>query len=26
MYKTILVPHGGTLAGDEALKHAMNIA
>ena len=26
MYKTILVPHGGTLAGDEALKHAINIA
>lgn len=26
LYKTILVPHGGTLAGDEALKHAMNIA
>lgn len=26
MYKTILVPHGGTEAGDEALKHAINIA
>jgi len=26
LYKTILVPHGGTLSGDEALKHAMNIA
>lgn len=23
MYKTILVPHGGTPAGDEALKHAI---
>lgn len=26
MYKTILVPHAGTEAGDEALKHAINIA
>ncbi|MFB5629996.1 MAG: universal stress protein [Nitrosopumilaceae archaeon] len=26
MYKTILVPHGGTPAGDESLKHAINIA
>ncbi|AJW71539.1 universal stress protein [Nitrosopumilus adriaticus] len=26
MYKTILVPHGGTDAGDEALKHAINAA
>lgn len=26
MYKTILVPHGGTEGGDEALKHAINIA
>ena len=26
MYKTILVPHGGTEAGDEALKHAINTA
>jgi len=26
LYKTILVPHGGTMSGDEALKHAMNIA
>jgi nucleotide-binding universal stress UspA family protein len=26
MYKTILVPHGGTTAGDEALKHAIFIA
>ena len=26
MYKTILVPHGGTEAGDEALKHAINAA
>ena len=24
-YKTILVPHGGTLAGDEALEHARHI-
>ena len=23
MYKTILIPHGGTKAGDEALKHAI---
>jgi len=26
MYKTILVPHGGSEAGDEALKHATHIA
>ena len=26
MYNTILVPHGGTVAGDEALKHATHIA
>ncbi|MHA7734037.1 universal stress protein [Nitrosopumilus sp. S6] len=26
MYKTILVPHAGTPAGDEALKHAMYVA
>jgi nucleotide-binding universal stress UspA family protein len=26
MYKTILVPHAGTPAGDEALKHAIFIA
>jgi len=26
MYKTILVPHGGTKAGDEALRHAIHIA
>ncbi|MFB5637698.1 MAG: universal stress protein [Nitrosarchaeum sp.] len=26
MYKTILVPHAGTLSGDEALKHAIFIA
>lgn len=26
MYKTILVPHAGTEAGDEALKHAIHIA
>ena len=26
MYKTILVPHAGTLAGDEALNHAIFIA
>ena len=26
MYQTILVPHGGTSAGDEALKHAKHIA
>ena len=26
MYKRILVPHGGTEAGDEALKHAINIS
>ena len=26
MYKTILVPHAGTKAGDEALKHALNLA
>ena len=26
MYKTILVPHAGTAGGDEALKHAINIA
>lgn len=26
MYKKILVPHGGTDAGDEALKHAINAA
>lgn len=26
MYKTILVPHAGTLAGDEALKHAIHAA
>ncbi len=26
MYKTILVSHGGTPAGDESLKHAINIA
>ena len=26
MYKTILVPHAGTTAGDEALKHAVYVA
>ncbi len=26
MYKTILVPHGGTPAGDEALHHAVHLA
>jgi len=26
MYDTILVPHGGTKAGDEALRHAIHIA
>ncbi len=26
MYKTILVPHAGSPAGDEALKHAIHIA
>ncbi len=26
MYKKILVPHAGTLAGDKALKHAVHIA
>lgn len=26
MYKTILVPHAGTPAGDEALKHAIHAA
>jgi len=26
MYKTILVPHAGTIAGDEALKHAIFVA
>ncbi len=26
MYKTILVPHAGTPAGDEALKHAISVA
>ena len=26
MYKNILVPHAGTLAGDEALKHAIHAA
>src|SRR3989304_8944719 len=26
MYKTVLVPHAGTLAGDIALKHAIHIA
>ena len=26
MYKTILVPHGGTDAGDESLKHAIHAA
>ncbi len=26
MYKKILVPHAGTLAGDDALKHAVPIA
>jgi len=26
MYKTILVPHGGTPAGDEALRHAVHLA
>jgi len=26
MYKTILVPHAGTVAGDEALKHAIFVA
>ena len=26
MYKKILVPHAGTLAGDDALKHAIHIA
>ena len=26
MYKTILVPHAGTAAGDEALKHAIHFA
>lgn len=26
MYNTILVPHAGSLAGDEALKHAIHIA
>lgn len=26
MYKTVLVPHAGTSAGDESLKHAIHIA
>ena len=26
MYKNILIPHAGTLAGDEALRHAIHIA
>ena len=26
MYKTILVPHGGTPAGDEAVRHAIHLA
>ena len=26
MYKTILVPHGGTEAGDNALRHAIHLA
>jgi len=26
VYKTVLVPHGGTETGDEALKHAIHIA
>ncbi|QLH03350.1 universal stress protein UspA [Nitrosopumilus cobalaminigenes] len=26
MYKTILVPHGGTPAGDESLRHAIHLA
>ena len=26
MYKTILVPHGGTSAGDESLRHAIHLA
>jgi len=26
MYKTILIPHAGTSAGDEALKHAIHAA
>jgi nucleotide-binding universal stress UspA family protein len=26
LYKKILVPHAGTLAGDEALRHAIHIA
>lgn len=26
MYKVILVPHGGTPAGDEAVKHAIHLA
>lgn len=26
MYKIILVPHGGTPAGDESLRHAMHLA
>ena len=26
MYKTILVPHAGSIAGDEALKHAIFVA
>jgi len=26
MYKKILVPHAGTIAGDKALKHAVHIA
>lgn len=26
MFKTILVPHGGTPAGDEAVKHAIHLA
>ena len=26
MYETLLVPHAGTIAGDQALKHAIHIA
>ena len=26
MYKAILVPHGGTAAGDEVLRHAVHLA
>jgi nucleotide-binding universal stress UspA family protein len=26
LYKTILVPHGGTPAGDEAVRHAIHLA